>query len=94
MLGAVQSAQELWNPECLDNLQFTLNHTLKYLRVNLHIGEVAKDKTHTFHRLLPLAINLEQRENIIIFMVKKKKLNKTLFYQWKVVSSPFFGPQQ
>ena len=29
---------------CLDNLQFTLNHTLKYLHVNLHIGEFVKDK--------------------------------------------------
>ena len=42
----------------------------------------------------PLPLPQKWRQNIIIFMVKMKKLNKTLFYQWKVVLSPFFGPQQ
>ena len=40
--------------------------------------KLLKTRHTMFHWLLPLAVILEQRENIVIFMVKKKKLNRTV----------------
>ena len=76
---------------CLDDLQFTLNHALKYLHVSLHIGEVAKDETHHVSLTLTTGSNFGTKRKYSNFYGQKEKI------KWSTVlsmPSPFFGPQQ